>query len=484
MKQIQLALLLCLQTSVGFAQAFSKSPLITGLAYPVAFTQSSDGRIFLTQKGGFTFPAVDAQVSVYDANGNFLSEFCDLSDSIDCEFERGMLGITLDPGFDWNHFVYIFYTYDSDPQNGGDARIRIQRFTELSNVGIAPAIICDIDVPDNMTGAHQGGNIHFRPSDTTHIYVSMGDQDNGGNWSAQTGNPFGKILRISKFPGDPPPSDNPFYDDGNPATGNCDWIWAYGLRNSFDFCFGPNDSLYATENGASAYDELNLITRGGFYGWPACEGNFNASTTTPCSAPGAIAPLTTFPFPVPSLTGILFYTDTVFSAQQNHLVVGDYNHADLTDITLINPPAYNQVSTSVFWIDESQQYGITCLQQGPQGCIYVMEGGYTTNGGIYRICPDANSVADNDLNNSLLVSGANPFTTFTTLTYTLENATRVHLALYDAAGREVALLMNQEQVPGTHSVGVDAKKYGLSAGIYICIMQTDQFSQTTQLIIE
>lgn len=467
-----------------FSQAYSRTPLIQNLPYAVAFEFAPDGRIFTTQKGGAAAPTVDAQINVYDATGNFLSEFYDLSDSVDCEFERGLLGITIDPNFSSNHYVYVFYTFDTDPNLGGDAHLRVQRFTDSSNFGIQPTIILDIDVPDNENGAHQGGNLHFRPSDSTHIYLSIGDQGNQLGWAKQLNNPYGKILRFTKYPNASPPSDNPFYDDGNPLTGNCDYIWAYGLRNSFDFCFGPNDSLYATENGTTYFDEVNLITRGGFYGWNDCEGFADADTTTiPCHAANAIDPMAVFVFPLPSLTGIIFYTHTTFPARQNQLIVGDYMHADLSYLTLYNPPQYDSTDVGVFWIDESQQYGITCIKQGPQGCIYVMEGGYTTNGGIYMICPDAVGVDESDSSITSLSIAPNPTAEETVLHYTTDRSSVVTIEILDALGRTMATPLRVEQSPGEHSLQINPSEYGLNPGCYFIRLSCESSVLVQSLIL-
>lgn len=477
---------LLLASLFGKAQTFSKTPLITGLPLGIAFDFSSDGRIFTTQKGGFAPQAADAGIRVYDAAGNFLSEFYDLSDSIHASGEYGLLGIAVDPNFSQNHYVYTYYTYSDDPANGGDIHIRVQRFTEQNNIGVQPVILMDLDVLDTMARNHVAGNIHFRPSDSTHIYISVGDMRTDQlNYPAMIDNPYGKILRISKFPNAGPPSDNPFYDDGNPTVGNCDYIWAYGLRNTFDFCFGPNDSLYATENGTTLYDEVNLITRGGFYGWPSCEGAFDSDTSTlPCHAANAIDPIAVFGFPLPALTGVLFYTGTTWSAQQNHLITGDFNHADLTDLTFGNAPVCDTIISSAFWIDASMIAGITTLKQGPQGCIYVLELGDTVTGGIYMICPDANTITENTVQNYLFVSGPNPFAENTTITYTLESSSHVRLSIYDATGREVAVPVDEVEASGNHTVELNTQKYGLSAGIYICVLHSDQFSQSAQLIVE
>lgn len=469
-----------------FSQSYSKTPLVSNLDWGVAFDIAPDGRIFTTQKGGFALQSVDAQIRVYDASGNYLSEFYDLSDSVDAGAESGLLGIALDPNFASNHFLYVYYTYNSDLVNSGDIRLRVQRFTDVNNTGTQPTLIMDLDVADTLWHNHVGGNIHFRPSDSTHLYVSIGDMGTGanGNAPALTDNPYGKILRISKYPGAAPPSDNPFYDDGDPYTGNCDWIWAYGLRNPFDFCFGPNDSLYATENGTTFYDEVNLITKGGFYGWPYCEGNYDGDTLTlPCHAQNAIDPLATFAFPLPALTGIIFYTDTTWSQQQNHLITGDFNHANLHDLTIGNAPAYDQVDSTQFWIDESMINGISCLREGAEGCIYVMEIGDSTYGGIYRICPDAVAVEESSYEPSLAITGENPFSHETTLTYTLPHSQEVSVIIYDCHGRTVAEIANEYQTQGEHSIGLNTDRYNLIPGVYNCVLFTASGSTSLPLIV-
>ena len=484
---LRICILLLFLANSAFAQNFTKTQVVTGLPWAVSFDFAPDGRIFATKKGGWANQSYDASIKVYDQAGVFLNEFCDLSDSITAAGEYGMIGVAIDPNFTQNHFVYCYYTYSDDPANGGNIHLRVQRFTESNNIGLQPAVLLDLDVADTMPRSHVGGNIHFRPSDSTHIYVTIGDMrtgDDGYDDASRLDKPIGKILRISKYPNSPPPSDNPFYDDGNPLTGNCDYIWAYGFRNSFDFCFGPNDSLYATENGTTYYDEVNLVTRGGFYGWPECEGNFDKDTISlPCHSQNVIAPLTTFPFPLPSLTGIVFYNDTVWSSQQNNLIVGDFNHADLNSLYMGNAPAFNTVDSTVFWIDESNLNGITCLKQGSDGCIYVMEIGDTVFGGIYKICPVGSTIAEPYPEWSLNV-GPNPFTTSTTIRYSLGESAHVRLTLYDALGREVELLSDESQTSGAHNIEVNTQKFALSSGIYICTLHSEKFTQSIRLIVE
>jgi glucose/arabinose dehydrogenase len=479
-----IAILFLLAVNSCDAQTFTRTQVVSNVHYGIAFDFAPDGRIFLTQKGGFGGPAEHAIIKVHAANGAFISNFYDLSDSIDAAGEFGLLGITLDPNFSSNHFVYVFYTMP-DPNNSSLDQIRIERFTEVNNTGIQPTVIFSLGI-SNANHYHVGGNIHFRPSDSTHLYISIGDLGTGyvDDTPARIDNPLGKILRVSKYPGGPIPSDNPFYDDGNPYTGNCDWIWAYGLRNSFDFCFGPNDSLYATENGTSTFDEVNLITKGGFYGWPHCEGSADGDTLSlPCHEPNAISPFTEFPFPLPAVTGIVFYTDTLWNAQQNHLIVGNFNHTDLHQVYLNNAPAYDATDSTVLWIDVQSSNGITGVQQGPEGCIYIMEIGDSVFGGIYKICPFGTGISEHAAS-GFIRTRPNPFQNTAQVQYSLTQAQQIKIELFDVSGHLVATLLDESQTSGAHSVEIDAQKYALSPGLYTCIMYGEQVNSAIKLVVQ
>ncbi len=338
-----------------------------------------DGRIFLTQKGGDGFASnVDGQVRIFSAAGASLGVLWDFTDSVETYFERGVLGVALDPDFDNNHFVYVFYNHKTP----APARIRVVRFTETNNAGSNPTIIFEYTDPFTA-GNHTGGNLHFKPGDNDHLYISIGDRATQPNSQLLT-NPCGKILRINK--NGSIPTDNPFYDDGNVATGNDDRIWAYGLRNTFDFTFSTiNDSIYGSENGLNTWDEVNQIVRGGNYGWPTCEGFYNqGSTSVACSMSGSILPIDTWGAPLPAVTGIIVYDHPLMPEFQGHMLVTDYDNGRITDIeltgTALNVAGTRQNFPTIYT-------KLVDIAQGPEGCIYVIQGGYTTNGIIKKICP-------------------------------------------------------------------------------------------------
>jgi glucose/arabinose dehydrogenase len=374
MKKLFYPLLLLLCPFASNAQ-WNIVPIVSGLDYPICVAEAPDGRFFISLKGGDGSGAPqNAKVVVYQANGTLQNTLWDFTDSVEVYFERGVLGVELDPDFSTNHYVYVFYNHT----NIGNDRIRVFRFTEVNGVGTNPTLIFEVD--DTFTaGNHTGGNIHFRPSDPDHLYISIGDRATSSN-APNLGTWAGKMLRIHKSGSIP--TDNPFYDDGIVPSGNDDRIWAYGLRNTFDFTFSTiNDSLYGSENGQNTYDEVNIIMKGRNYGWPSCEG-----ITGSCSTPGFVAPIEVWPAPLPAVTGIIHYSDTLIPNMYGHLLVANYDYGTMHDITLGNAPVYNTFisRTAVSGINLA---GITDMIQGMNGCLYVIDGGYTLNGALRRICP-------------------------------------------------------------------------------------------------
>lgn len=484
------------------AQTYTQTTIVTGMGYPVAFDFLPDGRIYTTWKGDFGIPASPgtAVVKAYTSTGSLIGTFYDLSDSVNSDFERGLLGITVDPDFTNNHYIYVYYNHIYS----NSERIRIVRFTENNNVGTQPTVIFDMDITSyNIAGNHVGGNLHFRPTDPTHIYFTIGDlayqQTGNGNYAQMLDKPFGKTLRIGRDPvpagynvhgvgtmGCNVPSDNPYYDDGNPLTGNCDIIWTYGHRNPFDFCFSPvSDTMYCSENGLNTWDEINVIHRGANYGWNTCEGNFlNSSTVNPCNLAGAVAPLEDWGSPLPALTGILYYSSQVMPEFDNHLLVADNDYGRVYDITLGNAPAYDQFVSRVQWMDMTSTGGLTTLKQGTDGCVWAMKGGYTTNGQIYRVCPQG--LGTEDFINpyfSLQQNAPNPFSTTTTLKYTMKQNSQVKIVLYDIFGREVAVLADQQESQGEHQLLIDAKQLNLAPGNYFCSMQCNGAMQSVKVSV-
>lgn len=384
MKKIYTLILFALGLISANAQ-YTTTNIITGLPYPVCLDIAADGRYFISLKGGGNDPAVNAKVNVYNSNGTLQATLWDFTDSAEIYFERGVLGVELDPDFATNHYVYVFYNHKITT-----SRIRVVRLTETNGVGSNPTIIFDLADP-HTAGNHTGGNIHFGPDGK--LYISLGDRATMANSQDITNNPFGKFLRLN--PDGTIPTDNPFYDDGNPTVGNDDRIWSYGHRNAFDFTFSTvNDSLYSSENGLNTWDEVNMIHKGGNYGWPTCEGFYNInSTTVACSMASSVLPLEDWAGP-PAVTGVVIYDHTLMPEFTNHMLVVDYNNGNITNFTMDALPSADTViatgsvaSTSNALID---------ITVGNEGCLYLVDGGYTLNGRIRRMCPTGMSINEGE----------------------------------------------------------------------------------------
>ena len=199
----------------SFSQQYILEPVITGLSSPVAFCFLPNNNVILTQKAGLS--------KIYTLNNVFVSNFWNFTDSTVSSGEKGLIDVCLDPDYSVNRFVYFYYIHSGNVY-------RVVRLTENSNTGTNPVIIFQDST--SVNSIHVAGNIRFGKDNK--LYISIGD--NGISSNSQSLTTFkGKILRINSD--GTIPADNPFFDDGNPHTGNDDRIWALGAQEQLRFHF-------------------------------------------------------------------------------------------------------------------------------------------------------------------------------------------------------------------------------------------------------
>lgn len=217
------------------------------LDIPWAIAFAPDGRIFVTERTGTLRVIEDG--SLQNSPGLKL----DVGGA-----EGGLLGLALDPNFEQNHHLYLYYTYSEFLSTYN----RVSRFTESDN-----ALSGELVLIDKIPGAaiHDGGRIKFGPDGK--LYITTGDAANAS--LAQDLNSLaGKILRIN--PDGTIPDDNPLANSP---------VYSYGHRNPQGLDWDPlTKILVATEHGPSgergfARDELNIIYPGKNYGWPEITGD-------------------------------------------------------------------------------------------------------------------------------------------------------------------------------------------------------------------
>lgn len=241
--------------------------------------------------------------------------FCDLSDRIypadqERNWEEGLLGFQFDPDYADNHHVFCYWSEQVEPREEPMARGKrrsnrqsvIARYTVVEQDGRS--------VVDNASelrvleqfqpfGNHNAGTILFGPDRM--LYVAFGD---GGAANDPYGNAeslamlLGKVLRIDVrgATAEHPyriPADNPFAGREG-ARGE---IWCYGLRNVWRMSFDrKTGELWAGDVGQNRIEEVDVLVKGGFYGWNSFEGDEefgrrNSKLPTPA---GHIPPVATY----------------------------------------------------------------------------------------------------------------------------------------------------------------------------------------------
>lgn len=217
---------------------------------------------------------------------------------------------------------------------------------------------------------HNGGNIHFGASG--HLFVSLGDYGDAFH-GQDLETPQGAIHRYTVTEdGLIPARGNPFGDENS--------IYAYGLRNPFDFAFDPVTHLIvATENGPSCDDEVNLILPGFNYGWRE---NYDCPGTEPVEglAHPYGTPLLSFT-PTIAPAGIIFYEGEMFPEWQNDLFFCDWNFGRLHRVVL--DESRTQVEET-YPLDLGTQQCRLDLVVGPDDALYFGTVG-TGNGTIVRL---------------------------------------------------------------------------------------------------
>ncbi len=277
----------------------------TGLVAPNWGTAPTGdtGRLFVSDQNGILW--------VIDLSTFTKTVFLDVSARLiapNAGSERGLLGVAFHPSYFINGF---FYTYTSEPATvvadfpvPGDAPPDHQSVVTEWRVNapgdraaVADPLSGRVLLRVNQPQAnHNAGALAFGRDGM--LYIALGDggnaDDQGPGHSPQgngqdTSNVLGSILRIDPVGGNSlngqygVPSDNPFFPLGAPPFGGqggcldgiCDEIFAYGFRNPFRISFDKRtDVLYAGDVGQGSIEEVNIVVRGGNYGWRIREGTF------------------------------------------------------------------------------------------------------------------------------------------------------------------------------------------------------------------
>ncbi len=387
--------------------------LVSGLSSPTTMAFVGPGDILVLQKN-------DGQVRRV-LNG-ILQTTPVLDVAVHFSSERGLLGIGLDPDFLNTRFVYLYYT---ESATGGDTSSasstplgnRVYRFVwNGSGTGSlsAPALL--LDLPATPGPNHNGGVLAFGPEDA--LYAVIGELNRTGKLQNVPLGPdpddTGVILRVDRDGRALP--DNPFFDQPGPAS-LMSRDFAYGVRNSFGLAFDPaTGRLWESENGPSAFDEINMIVPGFNGGWTAIMGPDARDPQGQVDlwpAPGSIYRDPEFSWAVPvAPTALSFVRNRLLGCDlPGDLIVGDNNCGQLYHFRLNAARDSLAFSSTVLQDRVADNGGLVCsaemaeilfgsgfgvvtdLERGPDGRLYLVS---LSRGTIDRIGPRPGSFPDLD----------------------------------------------------------------------------------------
>lgn len=432
----------------NFPGGFSQQ-VVAGVTYPTSMAFAPDGRIFVTEKSG--------KVRIIK-NGSMLpTPFVQVS--VNQDQERGLSAVALDPDFNNNHFVYIYYTSTS-----GTIHNRLSRFVANGDMAGTEEILLEIEPADNSI--HNGGGMVFGPDGK--LFIGIGDDGhpiNSPNPNAQNlGNYKGKVLRMNTDGS--VPSGNPF--SGSPSA---DRIWCYGLRNPWTLSIHPlTGKIFVNDVGASAWEEINDATGSGKnFGWPYKEGNSSDPTYT--------NPVYTYPHGSTScaISGGTFFSPS--STNYPSQYTGKYFFIDYCDkeINYIDPTNPSQKFNFASGVGGSNNY----ISASPDGNLYYFS---VTNDVLYKITySGANTAAQNDRADLKSQIYPNPMQDLATIKYSVIQNELVKLDLFEMSGKKLETLVDEIKTAGEYSALVE--KNNLSKGLYFYKLQIGDAFEVKKIVI-
>ncbi|MDY6817907.1 MAG: PQQ-dependent sugar dehydrogenase [Halobacteriales archaeon] len=385
--------------------------LTTGLDAPLDFAAhpDRDQRYIADQTG---------RIFLHDDTGRRDRPALDLRDTLEFGGEKGLLGIALHPKFAENRRVFVRY---SAPRRSGTPSDYSHTFVLAEFTANADGTIIKrdsertiLEIPEPQSN-HNAGDLAFGPDG--YLYIAVGDGGaggdqgtghvddwydgvGGGNGQDVTENLLGSILRIDvdTRSGDRPygiPRNNPLVD-----TDGLDEHYAWGLRNPWRMSFDrETDELYVGDVGQNRFEEVNIVEKGGNYGWNVKEGTHCYRTNScPSAAPSGVRggeqlqdPIIEYPHSGRPVSGSSVIGGYVYRGSTLPALTGRYVFGDLSADGRLFVASR---STSGLWPTEVLELSdeeptvrqLLSFGQDDAGELYVLGRG-SQGGGVYKLAP-------------------------------------------------------------------------------------------------
>lgn len=354
--------------------AISLQLVASGLSAPLDFEQPNDGsgRLFIVEQGG--------AINIVQNGAVLPQPFLDISSKVINNVEMGLLGLTFHPDFRTNGKFYVNYVRNAGGQfQSVIAEYQVSAANPNQADPSSERILLTADQVNNFPN-HKAGQLAFGPDGF--LYFGLGDGGGEGDplrHGQNTQTLLGKMMRIdvNSAGASTPyaiPSDNPFA-----AGGGLPEIYAVGFRNPWRFSFDRiTGRLFVADVGQDKFEEIDIVTKGGNYGWNVMEGDHCFNPPSGCNTAGLTLPIVEIPHPEgEAVIGGFVYHGTALAGMQGQYIFGDLN-GQIWSLTE-NPP-----NTFTRALILKPGFNISSFGQDSAGELYVVD---ISGGRVLKIVP-------------------------------------------------------------------------------------------------
>ncbi|WP_407316111.1 PQQ-dependent sugar dehydrogenase [Pseudomonas sp. nanlin1] len=324
------------------------------LEYPwgLAFLPDAKGMLVTEKTGNLRVIGADGKVSA-PLTG---------TPKVWAQKQGGLLDVVLSPDFKQDRMVYLSFAEGGG--EGGKAGTAVGRGRLAEDLsGLSNFQVIFRQEPKLSVGNHFGSRLVFDRNG--YLFIALGE-NNDRPTSQDLDKLQGKIVRL--FPDGKIPDDNPFVG----KEGVRPEIWSFGHRNQQGAALNPwTGTLWTHEHGPKGGDELNIVVRGGNFGWPLATHGINYDGNPIPEAKGKTVAGTVQPHHVweksPGISGMAFYDNDRFKAWQHNLFIGGLASEDLIRLQFDGDKVVHEERLLA---DRKER--IRDVRQGPDGFLYVL----------------------------------------------------------------------------------------------------------------
>lgn len=362
-----LSLLLCLSAcgqqkrnkeSIDETVSYKYELVVPDIAVPWGMVFLPDGSMLITERSGKLIHFHDGKKSEIEN-----------VPEVYARGQGGLMDIELHPDYEENGWIYLSYASEAGEGEGGNTAIMRAK---LKNGALAQKEVLYKAMPNSTSGRHFGSRIVF--DEEGYLYFTIGGRGFREKNPQDIARDGGKTYRLNADGSIP--DDNPFVDEPNAKKA----IFAYGQRNQQGMAVHPKTGkVWIHEHGPKGGDEINIIEKGGNYGWPVItQGqNYNGSDIDYPGAEPEMIEAIHYWTPSIAPSGMTFVTSDKYPHLKGNLLVGALKFQYLEHNVLEGEKVVKR---------EKLLEGIGRVRsvvQGPDGFVYVGVEGL----GIIRLVP-------------------------------------------------------------------------------------------------